>query len=158
MSDSVCKAVARASAALLNGELEPAMHAQFVEHLSVCRGCADEFHRLRKTWDDLGEIAPVAPGPGFESKLRNRIEQASRRRRSLFMALSLRYAAGLFIVVAMGIVTGNALGRRMGERVRRHEGAWSHPLWEPTKAIEADPLMTAYIASIGTAKEKSNAK
>lgn len=65
--------------AYLDGKLHSSERRQFEAHLAACTACrerADEFRLVSAVLDELPEIMP---SPGFDARLRARVEQGERR-------------------------------------------------------------------------------
>ena len=57
--DMDCKGTADLTARILSGNGSAQDADQLQNHVASCAGCSDVERRLRRTWDLLGQLAPV---------------------------------------------------------------------------------------------------
>ncbi|MEV6448167.1 zf-HC2 domain-containing protein [Amycolatopsis sp. NPDC051716] len=57
--------------AFLDGALDPATEARFVEHLALCEGCERYLEQFRTTITELGELPPESLSPAVREDLLN---------------------------------------------------------------------------------------
>ncbi|WP_103337153.1 anti-sigma factor family protein [Amycolatopsis sp. CA-126428] len=57
--------------AFLDGALDPATEARFVEHLALCEGCEHYLEQFRTTITELGELPLESLSPAVREDLLN---------------------------------------------------------------------------------------
>ena len=53
-----CAELVELVTAYLDGALDPEIEQRFVEHLSLCDGCAIYVEQMRRTVEEVGQVAP----------------------------------------------------------------------------------------------------
>ena len=53
-----CAELVELVTAYLDGALDPEIEQRFVEHLALCDGCAIYVEQMRRTVEEVGQVAP----------------------------------------------------------------------------------------------------
>ena len=108
-----CHRVQQKLSAYQDGELDPKEQEQVKSHLLNCQSCREQFVELERTWQVLGELQEIHPGPWFYPQVVRRIKEP--RARGLLPDLRwvfqrIRTPAIASILLAIGILAGAYLG------------------------------------------------
>jgi anti-sigma factor RsiW len=71
-----CNKIKIMLSAYFDGELKPEEEKTVIEHLKSCGSCAGELEYLKQTRKLFARTERIEPGPFFETRLFNRIEES----------------------------------------------------------------------------------
>jgi len=114
-----CHHVQREFSAYQDGELKPTEQEKVSRRLQDCHSCREQYEKIERVWQTLGELEEIRPDPWFYRQLLRKIEEPSERgflpMIERFFGL-LRTPAVASIVLAVGILTGTYLGNILVRR------------------------------------------
>jgi predicted anti-sigma-YlaC factor YlaD len=108
-----CHSVQKKLTAYQDKELKPGEQEEVSKHMLSCQSCREEYDKLERVWQTLGELEEIRPDPWFYRQLVRKIKEP--RERGLLPTIErffqpLRTPAIASILLAMGILTGTYLG------------------------------------------------
>jgi anti-sigma factor RsiW len=108
-----CRSVQKKLSAHQDRELEPQEREQVRSHLLSCQSCREQYEKLERVWQTLGELEEIRPGPWFYRQLVRKIKEP--REQGLLPTVErflqlLRTPAIASILLAIGILAGTYLG------------------------------------------------
>jgi predicted anti-sigma-YlaC factor YlaD len=108
-----CQNVQKKLSAYQDRELKLKEQEQVKSHLLNCQSCREQYEKLERVWQTLGEFKEIRPDPWFYPQLVRKVKEP--RERGLLPGLQwvfpiLRTPAIASIVLAIGILTGVYLG------------------------------------------------
>ena len=113
-----CSKVQKKLSAYQDGELKPQEQNEVSTHLLSCQSCREQYEKVERVWQALGELKEICPDPWFYPQLIKRIKEP-REGRSIprlqwaFRLLPAPAIASIFLVVGLlvGTYLGNILAR-----------------------------------------------
>jgi predicted anti-sigma-YlaC factor YlaD len=108
-----CHNVRKKFSAYQDKELKPREQEEVSRHLLSCQSCRDQYEKLERAWQTLGELEEIRPDVWFYPQLIRKIQETRKKR--VLTALQhvfrlLRTPAIASILLAVGILTGSYLG------------------------------------------------
>jgi anti-sigma factor RsiW len=108
-----CCDIQKKLSAYQDRELEPQEREQVANHLLTCRVCREQYEKLDRVWQTLGELEEIRPGPWFYRQLARKINQPHEQ--GLLQALqrvfqTLQAPAIASIILLIGILAGTYFG------------------------------------------------
>ncbi len=108
-----CQNVQEKLSAYQDSELESKVQEQVRSHLLNCRACREQYEKLERVWQSLGELQGIPPDPRFYSQLTRKINQPHAKGllsaiQRVFQVLPSPAVASIILVI--GIVLGAYLG------------------------------------------------
>jgi anti-sigma factor RsiW len=108
-----CSTIQKKLSAYQDGELKPQERNDVTRHLQDCQSCREQYEKLERVWQTLGQMEEIRPDPWFYSQLIRKIRESHRK--GVLPALQhvfqlLRTPAIASILLAVGIVIGSYLG------------------------------------------------
>lgn len=100
--------------ARLDGAGDPELRSELDAHLARCRSCAAALDGMRRIDAALHDLPPIPASPGFEARLRAKLDRAEptprplgdRLREWLHVGRILAWSAVPVVVVALGLFVG----------------------------------------------------
>jgi predicted anti-sigma-YlaC factor YlaD len=111
-----CHSVQKKLSAYQDRELKLREQEEITGHLLSCQSCREQYEKLDRVWQTLGELEEVRPDPWFYRQLLRKIEEP--RKRDFLPMIErffklLRTPAIASILLAVGILTGTYLGNAL---------------------------------------------
>jgi anti-sigma factor RsiW len=111
-----CHSVQKKLSAYQDRELEPREQEEVRSHLLSCRACREQYEKLDRFWQTLGELKEIHPDPLFYRQIVRKIKEP--RERGLLPGHQwvfpiLRTPVIASILLAIGILAGTYLGNIM---------------------------------------------
>ena len=108
-----CRSVQKKFSAYQDRELKPREQEEVSRHLLSCQSCREQYEKIERVWQTLGELGEIRPGPWFYRQLVRKIKEP--REQALLQALqrvfqSLRAPAIASIILLIGILAGTYFG------------------------------------------------
>ncbi len=108
-----CHSVQKKLSAYQDRELKLAEQEEVSRHLLSCRSCREQYEKLERVWQTMGQLEEITPDPGFYRQLVRRINVHPEP--GLLPTIErvfqlLRTPAIASILLAVGILTGTYLG------------------------------------------------
>jgi predicted anti-sigma-YlaC factor YlaD len=108
-----CHNIQREFSAYQDGELKPTEQEEVSRHLLDCHSCREQYEKLERVWQTLGELEEIRPDPWFYRQLLRKIKEP--REQGLWPTVErffqlLRTPAIASILLAIGILAGTYLG------------------------------------------------
>jgi hypothetical protein len=108
-----CRSVQKKFSAYQDRELKPREQGKVRSHLLSCQSCREQYEKLERVWQTLGELGEIRPDPWFYSQLIRKIKEP--RELGLWPTIErffqlLRTPAIASILLAVGILAGTYLG------------------------------------------------
>jgi predicted anti-sigma-YlaC factor YlaD len=108
-----CHRVQKKLSAYQDKELKLQEQEEVRKHLLNCQPCREQYEKLERTWQALGQLEEIRPDPWFYPQLVRKVKEP--RERSLLPGLQwvfpiLRTPAIASILLAIGILAGTYLG------------------------------------------------
>jgi predicted anti-sigma-YlaC factor YlaD len=144
-----CRIVQKKLSAYQDRELEPREQEQVTSHLLSCRTCREQYEKLERVWQTLGELQEIHPVPGFYRQLGARINEP--RERSLlpdfqrfFQLLPSPAIATILLVIGIlaGAYLGNILARSGSYAFRYSQASYSEEMMDIISLRAFDPIPT----------------
>ena len=114
-----CHNIQREFSAYQDGELKPTEQEKVSRHLLDCNSCREQYEKLERVWQTLGELEEIRPDPWFYRQLVRKIKEP--RERGLLPTIErffqlLRTPAIASFLLAIGILSGTYLGNILVRR------------------------------------------
>jgi len=108
-----CLSIQKKLSAYQDGELEPREQEEITRHFLSCLSCREQYEKLERTWQILGELEEIRPDPWFYGQLVRKIKEP--REEGLLPTIErflqrFRTPAVASILLAVGIMAGSYLG------------------------------------------------
>jgi predicted anti-sigma-YlaC factor YlaD len=108
-----CRSVQKKFSAYQDRELKPREQEEVSRHLLSCQSCREQYEKIERVWQTLGELGEIRPGPWFYRQLVRKIKEP--REQGLLQALqrvfqTLRAPAIASIILLIGILAGTYFG------------------------------------------------
>jgi len=108
-----CHNVQKKFSAYQDKELKPREQEEVSRHLLSCQSCREQYEKLERVWQTLGELEEIRPDPWFYRQLLRKIKEP--REQGLWPTVErffqlLRTPAIASILLAIGILAGTYLG------------------------------------------------
>ena len=108
-----CHSAQKEFSAFQDKELKGQEQEEISRHLLGCRSCREQYEKLDRVWQTLGEMEEIHPDPWFYRQLIGKIKEP--REQSLFPTLQhvfqlFRGPVTISIILIMGLVAGSYLG------------------------------------------------
>jgi predicted anti-sigma-YlaC factor YlaD len=111
-----CHRVQKKLSAYQDKELKLQEQEEVRKHLLNCQPCREQYEKLERTWQALGQLEEIRPDPWFYRQLLRKIEEPCKRdflpMIERFFKL-LRTPAIASILMAVGILAGTYLGNTL---------------------------------------------
>jgi anti-sigma factor RsiW len=114
-----CRNVQKKLSAYQDKELKPREHEDVSRHLLDCHSCREQYEKLERVWQILGEFQEIRQDPWFYRQLFRKIKEP--RERGLLPTIErffqpLRTPAIASFLLAIGILSGTYLGNILVRR------------------------------------------
>ena len=108
-----CRNIQKKLSAYQDRELKPREQEEVSKHLLSCQSCREQYEKLERAWQTLGELEEIRPDPWFYPQLIRKVKETRQKRvlpaaQHVFQLL--RTPAIASILVTVGIVAGSYLG------------------------------------------------
>jgi len=108
-----CYSIQKKFSAYQDRELKLREQEKVRSHLLSCRACRDQYEKLDRVWQTLGELEQIHPDPWFYQQIVRKIKEP--REQDLLQALqrvfqTLRAPAIASIILLIGILAGTYFG------------------------------------------------
>jgi predicted anti-sigma-YlaC factor YlaD len=108
-----CHSAQKKFSAYQDKELKPQEQEEISRHLLSCRSCREQYAKIERLWQTLGELEEIRPDPWFYRQIVRKIKEP--RRQGLLSTLQhgfqlLRAPALVSIFLIIGLVGGIYLG------------------------------------------------
>ncbi len=108
-----CRSFQKKLSACQDSELKPGEQEEISRHLRSCLSCREQYEKLERVWQTLGEMEEIRPDPWFYRQLVGKIkgprEQGGRSAVEWFPQLW-RAPVIVSILLVLGILAGTYLG------------------------------------------------
>lgn len=109
-----CRSFQKKLSACQDRELKPGEQEEISRHLRSCLSCREQYEKLERVWQTLGEMEEIRPDPWFYRQLLGKIreprEQVGRSTIEWFSPLW-RAPVIVSILLIVGILAGTYLGK-----------------------------------------------
>ena len=142
-----CASIQKKLSAYQDRELEPREQEEVRTHLLSCQSCREQYEKLERVWQHLGELEGIQPDPWFYRQLVRRIGQP--RESGLFPSLQrffqlLPSPAIASILLVIGILAGAYLGNILAKSgaypSRYSQTAYSEQMGDIISLRAFDPI------------------
>ena len=111
-----CHSVQQKLSAYQDRELKPQEQEEVSRHLLSCQSCREQYEKLERVWQTLGELEEIRPDPWFYRQLIRKIKEP--REQGLLPTLQHVYQllhgpALASIILIIGLMAGSYLGSIM---------------------------------------------
>jgi predicted anti-sigma-YlaC factor YlaD len=108
-----CHSIQKKFSAYQDRELKPEEKEEISRHLESCQSCREQYEKLDRVWQTLGELEEIRPGPWFYRQLVRKIKEP--REQGLLPTIErffqlLRTPAIAPIILLIGMLAGTYLG------------------------------------------------
>jgi hypothetical protein len=114
-----CHKVQKKLSAYQDRELKHREQEEVSRHLLDCHSCSEQYEKLERVWETLGELGEIRPGPWFYPQIVRKIKEP--RERGFLPTIErffqlLRTPAIASFLLAIGILSGTYLGNILVRR------------------------------------------
>ena len=114
-----CRNIHKKLSAYQDKELKPREQEEVSRHLLDCHSCREQYEKLERVWQPLGDLEEIRPDPWFYRQLVRKIKEP--RERGLLPTIErffqpLRTPAIASFLLAIGILSGTYLGNILVRR------------------------------------------
>jgi predicted anti-sigma-YlaC factor YlaD len=108
-----CHSIQKKLSAYQDGELKPQEQNEIRSHLLKCRSCAEQYEKLERVWQTLGQLDEIGPDPWFYPQLVRKIGDRRQNRRFVTLRQVYRWlpaSAIVSVLLVVGLLAGTYLG------------------------------------------------
>jgi predicted anti-sigma-YlaC factor YlaD len=113
-----CHSVQKKLSAYQDRELEPRGQEEVGRHLLSCQSCREQYEKLERVWQTLGELEEIRPDPWFYRQLTRKIKEPREQGllpalQHVFQLLCEPVIASILLII--GLMAGSYLGSMLAQ-------------------------------------------